>query len=51
MGGGGFGCRIQVAVAGVMRCCPDDKNIRSGKGERVYDVGSNSSDGENHVEL
>ena len=31
----GSAAGIQVAVAGVMRCDPGDKNIRSGEGERV----------------
>jgi hypothetical protein len=31
----GSAAGIQVTVAGVMGCDPDDKNIRSGEGERV----------------
>jgi len=31
----GSAAGIQVTVAGVMRCDPDDKNIRSGESERV----------------
>jgi hypothetical protein len=38
----GSAAGIQVAVAGVMRCDPDDKNIRSGEGRAGVGCGQSS---------